>query len=325
MEARDDMVVMMEPQWQRLWEKSAIGRRLDNGGLHLLPEEVIFCYHHRHQTLPTEEWIQVNLNLDSDLEARFLILEALRVPGNLIILTKHRHCSKWQISPNSWALRWHKESHPDNSEPTAEIRWHYSSEKIDWTELLNWTTAVINNHRIPEVLVIDDEGSIVTYELSISEPQGSLSFDIDSFSECITDSERNWYSLDKWEFNHVGIPTRWGHRLNPSETILIETDNVSITSTVHLDLLSRGLALRSGFKYGTHWRAYSGPVGKDHAPYLIDTPDNAPKTWAKACLSARLAAGVNKNLLIAIEDDQIRYLQLERPPSDRRWTNIHRR
>ena len=119
------------------------------------------------------------------------------------------------------------------------------------------------------MLVIDDEGSIIPYELSISEP--SCFLDIDSFSESITDSERNWYSLDKWEFNHVGIPTRWGHRLNPSETILIETDNVSITSTVHLDLLSRGLALRSGFKYGTHWRAYSGPVGKDHAPYLIDT------------------------------------------------------
>ena len=64
MEARDDMVVMMEPQWQRLWEKSAIGRRLENGGLHLLPEAVIFCHHHRHQTLPKDEWIRLNMILD---------------------------------------------------------------------------------------------------------------------------------------------------------------------------------------------------------------------------------------------------------------------
>ena len=325
MEARDDMVVMTEPQWQRLWEKSAIGRRLKDGGLHLLPEEVIFCHHHRHQSLPVDDWIQKNLNEDPDLEARFLILEALRVPGNLIVLTNHEHSSKWDNESNSWALRWHKESHPDSSEPTAEVRWHYSSEAIDWPELFSWTTGVIDNHRIPEVLVIDDEGSIVTYELSICEPQGTLSFNLDAFNECIHTNEKNGYSLEKWPIEHVGIPTRWGHRLNPSETNLLEEGNQSSTDSVHLDLLSRGLALRSGFKYGTHWRAYSGSVGEDHAPYLIDTPENAPETWAKACLSARLAAGVNKDLLIAINGVTIQYLQINRPPSVRRWTNLHRR
>ena len=325
MEARDDIVVMTEPQWQRLWEKSAIGRRLKDGGLHLLPEEVIFCHHHRHQPLPTDDWIQQNLNLDSSLEARFLILEALRVPGNLIILTEHEHSSQWDTELESWALRWHKENHPDSAEPTAEIRWHHSSDAVDWAELLSWTSAVINKHRIPEVLVIDDEGSIVTYELSICQPQGNLSFNIDTFGEYILEEKENRYGIDEWSMTHVGIPTRWGHRLNPSETSLLESNTKSSTNSVHLDLLSRGLALRSGFKYGTHWRGYSGPVGKDHAPYLIDTPENAPKTWAKACLSARLAAGVNKNLLIAIEGEEIQYLQIDRPPSVRRWTNLHRR
>lgn len=324
MEARDDMVVMTEPQWQRLWEKSAIGRRMKEGGLHLLPEEVIFCYHHRHQSLPTEDWLQKNLNIDPNLEARYLILESLRVPGNLVVLTNHEHSSKWFTETNSWALRWHKESHPDSSEPTAEIRWHYSSEAIDWSELFIWTTSVIDNHRIPEVLVIDDEGSIVTYELSICDPKGSLSFNIDALNDCIHASKKNRYFLDKFAIEHVGIPTRWGHRLNPSEANLLQQSESS-TDSVHLDLLRRGLALRSGFKYGTHWRAYSGPIGEDHAPYLIDTTENAPETWAKACLSARLAAGVNKDLLIAINGENIQYLQINRPPSDRRWTNLHRR
>ncbi|RCH73464.1 MAG: hypothetical protein DBX05_05075 [Candidatus Poseidoniales archaeon] len=325
MEARDDIVVMTEPQWQRLWEKSAIGRRLKGGGLHLLPEEVIFCHHHRHQPLPTDDWIRNNLNLDSSLEARFLILEALRVPGNLIILAKHEHSSKWDTELESWALRWHKEVHPDSADPTAEIRWHHSTEAVDWNELLSWTTTILNKDRIPEVLVIDDEGSIVTYELSICEPEGTLSFNTDALGEYIRAEKESRLDIHEWEMKHVGIPTRWGHRLNPAESSLLDSNTQSITRSVHLDLLSRGLALRSGFKYGTHWRGYSGPVGEDHAPYLIDTPENAPNTWAKACLSARLAAGVNKNLLIAIEGDPIRYLQIDRPPSNRRWTNIHRR
>ena len=223
------------------------------------------------------------------------------------------------------SIRWHKESHPDTSEPTAEIRWHYSSESINWPELFTWTNAVINNDRIPEILVIDHEGSIVTYELSICEPMGNLTFDLDRFKKSLQVNQTKRYSQDKSSINHVGIPTRWGHRLNPSESNLLTELNQSSTASVHLDLLYRGLALRSGFKYGTHWRAYTGPVGKDHAPYLIDTPDNAPESWSKACLSARLAAGVNKDLLIAINGTIIQYLQINRPPSNRRWTNLHRR
>ena len=62
MDVYGDDVIMTEPQWQRLWEKSAIGTKLEGGGLKLFPEEVIFSHIHRHQPLPYENWIKESIS-----------------------------------------------------------------------------------------------------------------------------------------------------------------------------------------------------------------------------------------------------------------------
>ena len=108
MDESDGDVIMTEPQWQRLWEKSAIGTKIEGGGLKFFPEGVIFAHIHRHQSLPHENWINDNMNNFPDLENKYFILEALRVPGNLVQLYPEDNCSQ-----GTWALRWHKENHPD--------------------------------------------------------------------------------------------------------------------------------------------------------------------------------------------------------------------
>ena len=67
----------------------------------------------------------------------------------------------------------------------------------------------------------------------------------------------------------------------------------------------------------------AGAVGGVHAPWLIVPVEEAPTNWGEACLSARLAANVNKLWLCAsvTESKEWRYLAIERPPSDSRWTN----
>ena len=84
MDESDGDVIMTEPQWQRLWEKSGIGTKIEGGGLKFFPEEVIFAHIHRHQTLPNENWIKENMNNFPDLENKYFILAALRVPGHLV-------------------------------------------------------------------------------------------------------------------------------------------------------------------------------------------------------------------------------------------------
>ncbi len=309
MDESDGDVIMIEPQWQRLWEKSAIGTKIEGGGLKFFPEEVIFAHIHRHQSLPHDNWINENIINYPDLEDKYFMLEALRVPGNLIQLYPENNASV-----GTWALRWHKEHHPDRDDPTSEIRWYRARDDIEINELLLWTISVVNNDRIPEVLVIDDECSIVSYELMIANPSGNVQYDS---------------TLEMTEWKNLGIHTRFRNRLNDIELSMVQQHEFTIHNTVLSDLISRGLAIRSGFKYGTLWRVYSSNVGDEHAPWLIDTEVEAPINWTQACLNARLAAGVNKKYAIAITDrdnhvNSIQYLEIRRPPSYRRWTNLTR-
>lgn len=309
MDESDGQVIMTEPQWQRLWEKSAIGTKIDGGGLRFFPEEVIFTHIHRHQSLPYDNWITDNIKIYPDLEDKYFLLEALRVPGNLVQLYPENNASN-----GTWALRWHKEDHPDRDNPTSEIRWYRARDNIQISDLLSWTISVASKERIPEVLVIDDECSIVSYELAIADPCGNVEYDS---------------SLQMSEWKNLGINTRFRNRLSEVELSVIQQDDFTPHSIVLSDLISRGLVIRSGFKYGTLWRAYSTDIGDEHAPWLIDTVIEAPINWTQACLNARLAAGVNKQYIIGITDHDdrsgnIQYLEFRRPPSYRRWTNLTR-
>ena len=40
----------------RLWNKSAIGKKINNNKLLLTSSEVIFCHNHRHINWPNNEW-----------------------------------------------------------------------------------------------------------------------------------------------------------------------------------------------------------------------------------------------------------------------------
>ena len=222
----------------------------------------------------------------------------------MIVILNHDGIN-WDYSDNSWALRWHKEKHPDKHEPTSELRWHHALESIDTIELFSWCLSVTNRGRIPEILVIDDEGSVVTYEISVANPTGNI---------------------DMTNLDNVGVQTTFTKRYSDVENDLI-SGNCNNELTIVLDNLhNRRLYIRSGFKYGTRWRAYEDEIGSSHAPWLIDSLQDSPQNWTATCLNARLAAGVNKRYIVAIltEEGDVKYLEYRRPPSDRRWTNLEK-
>mgnify|MGYP003316662631 FL=1 len=136
--------------------------------------ETLFVHHHRHLDLPTNDWINIALKQNSMLLQEYAILEALRVPGNKIILSTNMDLFSEQIHTQSWAARWSSNTHPRNSKPTSEIRWFHESDKLDATELHLWTIEVINSGRIPEVLVVDEEFSVLTYLISSDNYTGSF-------------------------------------------------------------------------------------------------------------------------------------------------------
>jgi tRNA-intron endonuclease len=80
-------------------------------------------------------------------------------------------------------------------------------------------------------------------------------------------------------------------------------------------LRDRGLIVKTGFKYGAHFRAYVRDPENSHARYLLQAvPDGQLSTWPVAAGQVRLAQGVRKQFLLAgvRPDGEVRCLELER-------------
>jgi tRNA-intron endonuclease len=80
------------------------------------------------------------------------------------------------------------------------------------------------------------------------------------------------------------------------------------------DLRSRGLVVKTGFKYGTHFRVYEDDPEKTHARWLVHAVPNDYQTiWPEMSRAVRLAHGVKKEILFAwVKEDGTQYMRLSR-------------
>lgn len=96
--------------------------------------------------------------------------------------------------------------------------------------------------------------------------------------------------------------------------------DIYVRYTVYKDLRDRGLVVRSGIKYGTHFRVYERGVKPkkgarapwEHAKYLVHAmPEGAQFSIPELTRFVRLAHSVKKKLWMAIVDSEgdITYLQ----------------
>ena len=347
------------PAADRLWHKSAIGRPVAGGGLVLAACELIFCRDHRHVEFPDEDWLQRVTSENSQVVPEGAIMEALRVPGNKVVLKGNLGSMGLEHSKETWALRWESDKHPRDDPPAAEIRWFTSEEVFDGNGLYEWTKEVGNRGRVAESIVIDEELSVVTYHLTIANPSGELEppsneelEKISSYDYVQTLTGGAFYAdAHDWPSDSIGVSVHGGRQLDWVERELVhvladpsadfQNDSFStgsrnpdlgmtITANLLKELWDRGLNTRPGFKFGTTWRCYTGSVGEGHAPWLINDPEDIEKAvgvWAKACLTSRLASGVNKHWVCPIDvgTGDWRFLEISRPPADSRWSNPSKR
>lgn len=80
------------------------------------------------------------------------------------------------------------------------------------------------------------------------------------------------------------------------------------------DMKGKGLVVKTGFKYGSHFRAYEGDPGKMHARYLVHAvPKDYTAMWPEVSRAVRLAHGVKKEILLGrVSDKEVEYVSLNR-------------
>lgn len=79
---------------------------------------------------------------------------------------------------------------------------------------------------------------------------------------------------------------------------------------VFKNLKKRGLIVKTGFKFGAHFRVYTSKPDDTHAEYLIHVVDKGFRsTWAEVSRAVRLAHSVNKEIIFARVDlDKIDFI-----------------
>ena len=79
---------------------------------------------------------------------------------------------------------------------------------------------------------------------------------------------------------------------------------------VYEDLRNRGYVVTPGIKYGSDFAVYEDGPGIDHAPYIIQIIDSWELLSAAEIVKAgRLAATVRKSFILAVVNEDIRYLE----------------
>ena len=90
--------------------------------------------------------------------------------------------------------------------------------------------------------------------------------------------------------------------------------DINLRFIVFKDLKKRGLLVKTGFKFGAHFRAYTKKPEETHAEYLVHVvPNGFKSTWAEISRAVRLAHSVNKEIAFAwVEKNKIDYVKFGR-------------
>jgi tRNA-intron endonuclease len=93
-----------------------------------------------------------------------------------------------------------------------------------------------------------------------------------------------------------------------------KTDGDDLRWKVYQDMEVKGFRVRSGLKYGCHFRVYTSRSYDDHSTHLVQCMDPKKKlSWEELARAIRLCHSVRKRMIYAfpVEGEGISYLEME--------------
>ena len=221
------------PISSRLWQKSALGRTIENGSIILTSSEALYCHWHRNIALPDDDFVEKMLKQDERALHEAVAIETVRAGGEILVINHPENQSSDSIHDNTWGMRWERTAHPSSKPPVAQVRWFISTDSLDMTELRDWVSDVENSGQRAEVVVVDPEYDTTVYLLSMPDLQGTLTppseFSDETwkaikevFAESSISKEGRFIHSKNWPFDNVGVSQSGGVSLDRTETDWLE-------------------------------------------------------------------------------------------------------
>lgn len=270
-------------------------------------------------------------------ETSFLIFQDLRNRGQQVTFPDESDYSTLLLKKKD-----------DISQQNVIISAFSERNPIHVSELKNLAEQALQTQADCWISIVDEEGDITYYELVLSAPDGSLEpygyplikglfldnraiiFDAETVSLL---HEKEFFGKPFCSVLQLS-PIEAAYLMKESRCILTTTSGETIDSfisfqkilenrqsdyknifSIYEDLKKRKTIVKTGFKFGAHFRVYTNDPMKTHAEYVIQAVDIHHRTiWSEISRAVRLAHSVNKIFIYALvsEDTPIAYLQFRR-------------
>ena len=193
--------------------------------------------------------------------------------------------------------------------------------------------------------VVDEEGDITYYKMAVLDPTGSICASrLENPIEGMLISDRI-FIFDEKQGEAIHATAFYGkpmqgvlqlsmiegcYLLHAGELILYDSngarlseqdlislgeknqDEFKLRLKAYADLRRRGLVVKTGFKYGTHFRVYEKSPDECHARYLVHAvPASMLALWPDISRTVRLSGGVKKQILFCRVSKETEYLEFK--------------
>ena len=328
----DGIWVRLGSEGRTLYEQGGYGR-LEGTGLRLSPEEALYLME-RNKITVKEFTFDTLLGLfagQSNFVRRYLVYRDIRERGYVI-----------QPGPHDFRVfrRGHK---PGVGKSRYLVRVLSERDLIDFEHLDEEALAAVNMRKQYLLAVVDDEDELTYYEVRVQDLPG-----VGEPAECGTPVGASLFGTYALAHLPPGTPIEenwYGKRLDPERLLLRPVESIylmrkgclTVTKAgeplaagefleiaaekdieihekerVFSDLREKGYIPRTGYKFGHHFRVYSGK--KTHSEMLVHAiPAGTSTPMSAVSRSVRLAHSVKKKMLFAcIYNTDIRYVEFAR-------------
>ncbi len=292
-------------------------------GEKLSPEEVVFLVETGKLKLEgLEEYLSNAINTNPDFFVRYIVYSDLRERG-------------YAVRPGrEFFWLYPRGAQPGDKLARYIIRILRESDSIAVTELYRLIGLARNMRKELILAVVDEESDVTYYGMGAARLEGTH-HDETAMVSCSLAGDRvlvhdrataeklhkDMYGKlmgDKLILSMIeaaylmkrGAPDDTGRFM---EYVASKDRNFKDKLDVYCDLRAKGLILKTGFKFGSHFRVYTASE-QEHSSFLVHVlPHGYIFTMHELARAVRLAHGVKKRMVFAYVDNrQIRYIYIVR-------------
>jgi len=333
---KDKIIVKKPKDVGRLFTKSHFGKPLSGGELELELIESVFLLEEEKikikkgkDEIDFETLISFASNKIPHFEIKYLVFKDLRKRGHAIhLFEEDKIITFYQVKNQFYVIAFSERDELDLKKIKTTIRNVTKEGSALW------------------IAIVDEEGDLTYYDASILDIKGNIKkhkftkgrgvlldnraivFD-KKLARVLFEKEffgkpfGEWLQVSFVEVLYlnkkgiVEITTPSGKKISKEkveEIISKKQPGIMQRLIVFKDLKKRGLIVKTGFKFGSHFRAYTKDPDKIHAEYLIHVVSADFKSiWEEISRAVRLAHSVNKEICFAqVSRSKIDYIKFGR-------------